>query len=282
MAKSQKWAEQCLEENTFGHTDENGNEVAYTLNCLSVCLTGKELYRKEFLEGKYKGKNTLQIPFDFIVEAGDMCPSGMFYELEYTIGEHGVVYRALVQAVDPVTDLPLIIATLKKKNILPANFMSHRAWLRDDIQAVCVGHCSKDEDGEVVFESGINNARATHDATTLSVLDYAVKYGNLGCCIYYYRGDCREVWVTSDIDCSKDKVFVCGQNGDDPEFAERRENDLDDMRFHLEEAKSIADDYGAAFFAVWNADEDHHGVYCSDGMNVSDLEALVNDMKKRS
>lgn len=283
MKQSNKWAEQCLVENTFGHKDENGNEVINKLNCLQVCLSGKELYKKEFMEGKYKGKNMLAMPYDFIVEAGDMCPKGAFYELEYTIGEYGMVYRALIQAVDPVTDLPLIIGVLKKKNLLPANFKSHRAWLREDIGAVCVGNCSKDEDGEACFYSGHNEAHdgTMDDGTRLSVLDYAVKYGNLGCCIYYYRGDLREVWIPQECDCSKEKVFICGVNGDDPAFAEKKAKDLDEMWDLLSQATEIARDYAIPYFYIWQSEDDRFEVD-TEGMTHEMLDKMLDAMKKGS
>lgn len=261
MTKTKKWSEQLLVKQTFGHKAENGDVVKKELNCLQVCLSGKDLYNREFRNDKYKGKNMLALPFDFIVQAGDMCPEGRFYELEYTIGEYGVVYRGLIQAVDPVTDLQLIIGTLKSKNLLPADMKSHRAFLRDDIDVVCIGNCSKDEDGEAAFYSGHKEAKdgTKDDGTRMSVLDYAVKYGNLGCNIEYYRGDCREVWIPRACDCSKEKVFVCGVNGDDPDFAEKREAELQAAMELLDEVQAILTDYNIPFFMFVGDKPDEEG-----------------------
>lgn len=271
MANSRKWSEQCLVENTFGYKEENGNEVTNKLNCLNVCLMGKELYKKEFIEGKYKGKDMLGMSYDFIVEAGDMCSKGRFYEVEYTIGQ-GYIYRALIQVVNPVTDLPLIIGVLKKKNILPSNFKAHRAWLREDIGCVCIGNCSRDEDGEVSFYSSHNEARNCDT----SVLDYAVK--NNSCCIYYYRGDMHEVWIPKECDCSKEKVFVCGISGNDPDFAEERERALEEMWANLSEATQIACDYGISFFSAFQTDEGYN--IDSNRMPFEVMDRILDAMRK--
>ena len=280
MANSRKWAEQCLIEETFCY-NENEKEVKKNKRCLNVCISGKELYKKEFINGKYKDKDMLAIPFDFVVVAGDMCTEGRFYELEYTIGERGVVYRSLIQAVDPVTDLQLIIGTLKHQSILPTNFKSHRAWLREDIDVVCVGSCSKDDDGQPAFYSGHKEAKdgISDNGERLSVLDNVVKYGTLGCNIYYYRGDLREVWFERECDCSKEKVFVCGVNGDDPDFAEKKSQDLEEMWEHINEASQTAKDYGLQFFYMWQ-DEDQY--LCDvNGVGIDALEKAIESYKKQ-
>lgn len=277
MKKSKKWAEQALVEEPFRHKDENGNEVEGCLNVLNVCLSDKELYRKEFIEGKYRGKTQFLIPYEFIVETGDMCPKGKFYELEYFIGESGIVYRALIQAVDPVADIQLILGTLRYKNLLPVGFKPLRAFLRSDIDAVNVGHCSKDENGEACFIGGMNKAGdgTLDDGSRLSVLKYAIRNAVTGCCLYYYRGDCRELWVPGRVDCSADKVFVCGVNGNDPDFADQRKQAIDRLDDLLEEAKEIIADYNLPHFVVVSKDGgDDFTISCN--LSTDTLKGLLN------
>ena len=275
MTKKTKWAEQCLVENTFRHM-VNGKEVDVTMDCLNVCLTGKELYRKAFLEDKYRGKDKLVVAYDFIVILGNPGPSGgAFYMVEYTIGEYGVMYHALVQAVKPAEDLPLIFGTLKSKNIIPNNVKVHRAWKAVNIDAVCIGSCGRDEDGEAVFTSGCVEAKECDTG----LLDYVLHYPEWGACLEYYRGDCKEVWTPREVDCSKEKIFVCGVNGDDPEFAERKAKDIDEMWSDLASATEVADDYGVNYFYIWQKDDNHFEVDCH-GMTIEAIEKALEAMKK--
>lgn len=270
MNQSQKWSEQVLVEESFGHMDKDGNEVIKTLTCLNVCISGKELYKKEFIDGKYKRKKMFTLPFDFIVENGDMSPKGSFYELEYFIGERGMVYRALIQAVDPVTDIPLIIGTLKHNDFLPADFSPKRAYLRDDIDAVCIGNCSKDENGEACFMSGHNEAHdgTMDDGERLSVLDYALRHSVTGCNFNYYCGDCIEQWIPEECDCSE-KIFVCGVNGNDPEFAEQRECELDMMTDNMNDALATLRDYSVPHLLIWQDSEGNYEFHCGNLPNTT-------------
>lgn len=258
MAKTKKWAEQALVEQSFGHKDKNGNEVVKKMNVLFVCTSGMELFRKDFMEDKWKGEDRLVMPFDFLVEAGDMCPHGAFYEVEYQIEGNVRMCRALIQAVKPEDDLPLIIGTLKLRNLLPENMKVHRAWLRDDIDAVCVGMCTKDEQGETEFFHSHNEAKdgVLDDGERLSVAEYSEKH--MGACLYYYRGDMREVWTcTLWSDRVKlEKVFVCGVNGNDPEFAQRKAEDMERLKYLMSDVLEIADDYQLRHLVVMENGED--------------------------
>lgn len=249
MTKSKKWSEQTLTEQSF-KVQENGQEVVKSQNVLQVCTSGMNLYRKYFVEGEYKGKNRLIVPFDMVVLAGNPCPDGRFYELEYTIGsQYGYIYRALIQAVNPVTDIRLIIGKLIASNILSKEFYPRKAWLRDDIDMVCIGGCYVDpEDGPTLSHS-------IHEATDsdMSVLDFALgKGGDHGpndVCLCYYRGDCREVWISGHEKFDTPDIMVCGSdNVNDPAFAQQRAADMMELRDHLAEIQSLCNDYSIPFF----------------------------------
>lgn len=251
MKYQKKWSEQILiEESLKKHNSESSEESSDKLNMLHVCISGIDLYHRAFTRGKYEGKDKLALMFDFIVLAGDMCPEGQFYEMEYTIGGTGAVYRALIQAVNPVTDIPLVIATLKGRNMLPNTFTPSRAWLREDIDAVCIGHCAK-EDGDITFMHGIKEAKKDGR----SIMQYCEEFHSA--CLEYYRGDVREVWADTKLSkASLEPVFICGSdNVNDPAFAARRYADMDELRFHINEASRIASDYNLNYFLVADTGE---------------------------
>lgn len=200
-----------------------------------------ELYRRNFMNGKYKEKDELVVPYDMVVLLGDFSPrAGRFYELEYTLGPKcGMVYRALIQAVNPVTDLRLIVGGLQNNNVLPKDLCPYKARLTD-IDMVHIGGCYNDDEDGVVFHGGVTEAK---DGDT-SVLDYLLKYST-DLCLYYYRGDHREAWVHRTDKFDTPDIFVCGSdNVNDPAFAQQREADLDEMTDCIERATEIASEYG--------------------------------------
>lgn len=286
MKQSKKWAEQILVEESLSHKTESGEEVVETTSRLMVCTHGRELFRKEFIEKKYKGKNRQWLPFDFILLAGDMCPKGRFYELEYTIEKPGAMYRALIQAVDPVTDLPLIIASLKARNMIPADVKPYRAWLREDIDVVNIGMCDR-EDGEAVFSCSYAYANdgSMDGEKPVTVREYGDQ--NHGACLYYYRGDHRELWTHRVFrpGQKEEKIFVCGVNGTDPEFADRRRQAIIEMRDNLEQAVEIADSFSIPYLYVFDMNDDDK--VASVGTNIRRdtlrkmLDAIINGLDKK-
>lgn len=261
MANSKKWSEQTLTEQSFTNI-ENGNEVQKTLRVLDVCTSGMELYRKHFTECKYKEKNELIVPYDMVVLLGDFSPrGGRFYELEYTLGDkYGIICRALIQAVNPVTDIRLIIGGLQHNNVLPKDLFPHKAHLTN-IDYVHIGGCYNDPTDGICFSGGMTEAK---DGDT-SVLDYLLKNSPY-LCLYYYRGDHREVWLHRTDKFDTPDIFVCGSdNVNDPVFAEQRAADLDEMREYIAEAVGIAEDYGLnLFFAYENGEVNDEGKHvCS-------------------
>ena len=228
---------------------ENGKKVEVEdANVLYVITSGLELFRKEFIEGdkKFSGKNQLVCPFDFVALAGDLCPEGRFYEMEYTLGgPHGVVYRGLIQAVNPCTDIRLVLGTLIARNYIPQDIYPRKAWLRDDIDAVCQGDCFRDEDNTPMCGWGTRYAKDSD----ISVSQYVEKYHDA--VIYYYRGDHREPIVKSEYADKAPKIFVCGsENVNDPEFLHQREADMEELANLLSEAKTIIQDYNVPHFLV--------------------------------
>lgn len=268
MAKTKKWSEQVLVEKSFKTQDENGNEVITKANVLDVCISGLELYKKEFKEGKYKGKNKLIVPYDFLVLAGDFCPKGEFYEVEYQIVGSGNVYRALIQCWNAVTDVRLVLGCLKRNNILPRGFKALRAWKRD-IDKVMIAHCSKDEEGAIIngsfYEPRLSKTEDGKEEK-LSIYDYGVRYDSHHegfaddhTCLEYYRGDVHEVWAGPADKDLIDPIFVCGsENVNDPCFADKREADMEEMMDHISEAIAIANDYrlGTFFLVELGADDE--------------------------
>lgn len=268
MTKFKKWSEQSLHEETFRYEDEHGEWISEKKNVLQVCIAGKELFRKEFKEGKYKDSEKLSMPFDFILTAGAYCPKGKFYEMEYTIGEYGAVYRGLIQAVDPVTDISLIVGLLKHKNYLPKDIRPMKAWLREDIDAVSVGSCSRDADG-VSFWSGRVDACEGAE----SVLDYAVRNDVT---FDYYRGDCVEVWLHTyeKFDC--EPIFVCGsENVGDEAFSKQRAEDMARLGELLDEVETLVDDYNLSHFIMVESGNDENGTNYRMHLNIQE-----EDMRK--
>lgn len=257
MLNQNSWSIQSLTEQTFTTKDEAGKEVHIKNNVLTVCISGIELYKKHFLEDKYKGKDRLVLPYDFILLGGDLCPRGEFYEIEYQTADDCSVYRALIQCVDPVTDLRIMLGCLKRNNILPDSFKPLRAWLRSDIDKVYIASCVEDKIGEIIVNGAYYGIHDDRMDERPSVEEYTMN--NRGqCCLYYYRGDHREYWVNPSDTELIDPIFVCGVNGNDPEFAEKKEADMEELQSHLDEAMSIARDYDLPHFVfvVTKATED--------------------------
>lgn len=245
MSKSKKWSEQTLSEQSF--TDiENGTEVVKTQCVLSVCTSGMELFREHFMQNGRQ--DALRIPFDFIVVGDKHCPIGQFYEMEYTIGgPQGLIYRALIQAANPCTDLRIIIGALINGNILPKDICPHKAFLRDDIDAIIVGACTDDD------EHGISlyGSKTISGEPDQSYADFIKSEGSAS--FLYYRGDALKLTVDDGFDFQLPDIMVCGtSNVNNPAFARQREADLREMNELLDEALGIANDYNLSFFLLMN------------------------------
>lgn len=250
MSKSKQWSVQTLVEESFGHKDENGNEVIKKQLVLNVCTSGMELYRKAFKDGEYKGKNQQWFDYEFVVLGGVPCPRGKFYELSYTIGGMtGWIYRALLQLVNPVTDVRTVLAVLSRERVLPEGFTPRELRITN-IDAVCIGSCSRDDDGVEAFFSGHVEPKP-EDTQTITERVSSDK-PLAGVCLEYYRGDCREMWANREDALGYQKVFVCGsENVGDPEFEARRKADFAEMLEMISEAESIAADYGLQYLFVY-------------------------------
>ena len=255
MAKNKKWSEQILVKQESFTTLKNGKEVEEKKNVLYVCTSGMEMYRKNFIEGKYKGKGSYLVPFDFIVLAGPMmCAEGKFYEVEYTIGEYGVVYRALIQAVNPVTDIRLILGTLKRYNKLPAGFTAQEAILRSDIEQVCIGSCYYDKDEkEPIFTFGTREAKESEQSIVEQMFDKE-RFPNFGdaACFEYYRGDVNEVWARPEDKEAMPPVLVYGGNNvDDEAFAQKRDYDMFDLKDAFDLVTELCNKYKIPHFMFY-------------------------------
>lgn len=227
-----------------------------TEQTLLVCIEGQKLFNERFVNGKYAGMNELTMPFSFILLGGNPCPRGKFYEVEYTEGEKpGHIHRALIQAVDPVTDLPLLFGMLRHKGILKSEIFTRKAYLREDIEAVNIVRCSDEEDGNgPCCYGGIVRPRPED---TVSIFDKVLgkdpsfpEFSSQSVCLEYYAADhCREEWIDGKMDkLETQPVFVAGSsNVMDPAFAEMRNEDLSDLIDCINEARQIANDYGLQY-----------------------------------
>lgn len=260
MSNQNSWSIQSLTKKTFVTKDETGKEVRTQKNVLTVCTTGIKLYKKHFLEGKNKDEDRLVLPYDFILIGGDFCPHGEFYELEYQIADDRSVYRALIQCVNPVTDLRIMLGCLKRKNVIPDSIKPLRAWLRSDIDKVHIAFCTEDETGEITVNGGFYGVYDDCMEERPSVEEYTKKY-NGQCCLYYYRGDHREYWVEPSDAELIEPIFVCGVNGNDPVFAEKKKAALEEMQALIDEARSIANDYNVPHFFFFATEMDKEGQY---------------------
>lgn len=279
MKQSKKWSEQQLVEHTFTHNDENGNEVRIKKNVLHVVTSGKELFRKSFIEdADWKKRNQLILPFDFVMVPGDFAPEGgLFYELEYHIGEKGAVYRGLLQLCNPVEDIRTVLGMMQRKNLLPKGFNPIKLYLRDDIDVVSIDSCYKDEDGEPqLFGS---QSKASKDYTQTITEHCRDNADHTGTCMYYYRGDHREYWMKSEDALNFEKVFVCGENGNDPEFTDQREADLGEMELNLSEALDTVHDYNIPHLFIWQDSEGNYEFRCGN-LPTEILEKLMMAAKE--
>lgn len=242
---TKSWSKQVLVKYEY----RKGEEV-HTENALIVCNQGLDLFQKEFIDGKFEGQNQLAIPFDIIVLGGHPCPRGKFYEVEYTIGGNtGLMHRALIQAVDPVTDLPLVMGALMHKGHVHSFIVTHKAYLRDDIDAVRIVSCSRDKD---LNDTCIYGSHVTPREEQYSILDKVQgkdpAFPNFGAvCLELYQSDhSQEVWIDLKLDKFETKpIFVCGSsNVFDPAFKEQRDEDLAELLDHINEASQLAQEYG--------------------------------------
>lgn len=278
-----KWSEQILIEEQV-----ECNDTLKTEHVLHVCISGQQLYRDAFINGKYKDKNLLRLPFDFVVLGGVPCPRGKFYEMTYTEGgKHGVVRRALIQAVDPVTDLPLIVASLKHDHVIPADIVPHEAYIRDDIDAVNMCYCQKDENGTAFWHGGhiVDEHPYISILNTVSGDEHSFPdfKGCHAVCLEFYAGDhCREFWIEERKSYDCHPIFVCGSsNVNDPEFAERRQLDMEDMQDCLCRLLDIASDYNLEYFiCLESGRKDEDGKSLVTVSKSSGCDALLSQLLK--
>lgn len=271
------WSEQLLVAEEFDKTLADGTTVTETENVLKVCTHGQDIFKKEFVDGKYEQKNKLIVPFDMFCLAGGDCPNGKFYELEYQIEGNSWVYRILVQAVNPVTDIRLLLGAVKKAELLPEGFRPGKAYLRDDIDKVVIGGCEADAAGGAyhhgdVYTSGVDSEQG-------SLLDICSSSAGAGVTVEFYPGQLpvQVIAVSSDMELMP-KIFVAGsENVSDPEFAEQREKDLDEMMTCLNEAMGIAAEYDLQYLICIE------GVIngrCSEAYRETVMQHLGQVMKK--
>lgn len=283
MAKPKKWSEQTLVEQSF--TDiENGKEVDHVKNVLTICTSGLEHFRKDLMEGDGMNNNLI-VPFDFLAMAGDGCPKGSFYEMEYTIGgPSGVYYRGLIQAVNPVTDIRLVVGGLQHANILPKDLVPHKAWLRDDIDVVCIGACVFNIDTNQYELHGRNY---TPSDVSDSVLDHVLGKSGDGCVhIDYYRGDVHEVTIKHNDKFVTPDIFVCGSdNVNDPVFASQRKADLEEMLTHIDEAICIAQQYNIPYFFLYDTGEATGSVRdlrLASAIDINMIQSLIDQLRDKN
>lgn len=259
LTTTNSWSKQVLVKDEC----RKGDEVR-TENALIVCNQNLDLFQKEFIDSKHWGEITPILTFDFIVFAGTPCPRGKFYEVEYTIGgKTGVMHRALIQAVDPVTDLPLILGALIHKGVVPADIVTHKAYLRDDIDAVRIVGCYKDEETEDAYIGGNHITPREEEYSVLDTVigrDPSAPFMAKGAvCLELYGAErCIEVWLDPDDKFECKPVFVCGSsNVFDPAFAEQRKEDLTELIEHINEARQIAHEYGLHYIFCYETGERH-------------------------
>lgn len=246
LTTTNSWSKQVLVQEEY----RTGDEVR-TENALIVCNQNLDLFQKEFIDGKHWGDITPIIPFDIIVLGGNPCPRGKFYEVEYTIGgKTGLIHRALIQAVDPVTDLPLVMGALMHKGVVPADIVTHKAYLRDDIDAVRIVGCYKDEETEDAYIGGNHITPREEEYSVLDTVigrDPSAPFMVKGAvCLELYAAEhCVEVWLDPDDKFECKPIFVCGSsNVFDPAFKEQRDEDLAELLDHIKEASQLAQEYG--------------------------------------
>lgn len=268
------WSKQVL----VSEECRKGDEVR-TENALIVCNQNLDLFQKEFIDSKHLGDITPIIPFDFIVLGGNPCPRGKFYEVEYTLGgKHGVVHRALIQAVDPVTDIQLILGTLNHKGAITDDIVTHKAYLRDDIDAVRIVGCYKDEETEDAY---IGGNRITPREEEYSILDTVIGRDpaapfmvNGAVCLELYAAEHSiELWIDPDDKFAWKPVFVCGsQNVWDEAFAEQRQEDLAELQDHIGDAIQLLNEYGLQYLICY---ENGKRVEGSDRQQVNLMNRCV-------
>lgn len=255
------WSSQVL----VSEECRKGEEV-HTENALIVCNQNRDMFEQEFVYGKFKDQNQLTMPFSFIVLAGTPCPRGKFYEVEYTLGsEYGVVHRALIQAVTPEEDLPFILGALKHNGALPEkdDIVTHKAYLRHDIDAVRIVGCYHDEE---THDTYIGGSHVTPREEEYSVLDTVIGRDPSApfmvkgaVCLELYAADhCREVWISPDDKFETQPVFVSGgSNVFDPAFAEQREKDLSEVLDSIVHAVELLNDYGLQYIIAYQDGKRH-------------------------
>lgn len=259
LTTTNSWSKQVLVKDEC----RQGEEVR-TENALIVCNQNIDLFQKEFIDGKHWGEIDPIMPFDFIVLGGDPCPRGKFYEVEYTLGgKHGLVHRALIQAVDPITDLPLIMGALMHKGKVPADIVTHKAYLRDDIDAVCIVGCHEDEASKGAY---IVSGHVTPREEEYSLLDTVIGrdpsapfMAKGAVCLEIYSSDhCVEVWLDPDDKFECKPIFVCGSsNVFDPAFKEQRDADLSELLDHIKDAAQLAQEYGLQYLFCYETGAKH-------------------------
>lgn len=249
------WSSQIIAKTTYNIGDEKR-----TGNVLIVCNRNQSLFKEKFLDGNHWPEEDLTriLPFDFICLGGAPCPRGQFYEVEYTIGgKHGIMHRALIQAVEPVTDLQFVIGALKHQGILPADIVTHKAYHRDDIDAVRIVECYHDEE---IDDTVISGAHITPRDEEYSILDTVIGrdpsapfMAKGAVCLECYASDhCVEVWLDPDDKFECKPIFVCGSsNVWDEAFAELRREDLAELQDLIDDAIQLLNEYGLQYLICY-------------------------------
>lgn len=205
--------------------------------------------------------------FNFMILAGKNCPQGQFYELEYShhcyekdgnLLPIGPVRHALIQAVNPDTDLTIMLSAAKRTPIFRASQSIYpiQAYLRSDIERVQLVACVKDDTGEPSIIGPYREAipvstdAADVGRTPSTVLNAMMRSDNDDPIDFeLYTGPDLYTFSAQDSDLTgMDPIFVCGgENVFKPCFAYKRQQDMQEMIDLIEQAIEIANCYNLEY-----------------------------------
>lgn len=135
MTKEERWKDQLLVSDKAMDADGSVAEQ----RVLYVCRSGNRLFRENFVNGEFAGKNMIDYAYDFIVTLSELSPhGGKFYDVSFV--RDGATHHALVQMVKPEEELNIVFNAPQIVNQIGLT-CTNFTYEESIVDQVWFGHC---------------------------------------------------------------------------------------------------------------------------------------------